>query len=305
MSNIFGDFCSTCPRTLDGEAAMRSGMCFSCFERALVSLDTFLAGNVNALAGILVSTAIMFDRRTIVKFAAHLSSWLSKSEVGTAFEKWWVGGKAADGSAIQGSVTPWRGDKRTIVDFVRFVRRAYDESVMKRAGDSVRSSFKREVTPQSVADLAVDMNAHDPKASEKKRDCKALSAEKLAATIKRMHLDCDADEMAIANFAAEIEASPANVNVDRLASGYVKRMLNAMTDEQRDAIGARPAKAPTKKGRTKSVDSERQPDAKPHTADIVVHGEPTKLEIVGIPKAEAAEQGEVVIIEDKKEGGEA
>lgn len=296
MSNIFGDFCSTCPRTLDGEAAMRSGMCYHCFEKALVSLDGFLAGNVSALIGILVSTAIMFDRRTIVKFASHLVSWLSKPEVGTAFEKWWIGGKAADGSTVQGSVTPWRGDKRTIQDFVRFVRRAYDEAVMKKAGDSVRgASTRNEVTPQSVADLAADMSTRIDK-----RDSKALAAEKLAATMKRMRLKAEMNEVAIADFALEIDAHP-NVSADRLASSFVKGMLDEMTDEQRVAIGARPAKAPTKKVRSaeKSVDAERQPDAKPHTADVVVHDNPTKIEVSG-----ETQEG-VVVIEDKKEGGEA
>ncbi len=276
------------------EAARKALMCNHCKQNAWNTLKKYATGNaaVEHLGQCKVAKGYMFSEEVINLFSQNMGRLV---DFGT-FQKWW------STNTIGQELDPAYPSIRAFVDRVTA---SYNKTAIERHNSEMSASaHQRNVTDADVADLAVDMAAHDPGASSAKRDCKALAAERLAHTIKRMRLDCTPTPEAIDVLAAEIEASP-NDNADRLAANFMKRLLDTMTDGERAKIKARPAKAPTKKARAEkapeATHSTRELDApaRPHTADAVVHGDPTKIEIVGAPKPE-----EVLVIEDeKKEGG--
>jgi hypothetical protein len=276
------------------EAARKALMCNHCKQNAWNTIRKYATGNatVEHLGQCKVAKGYMFSEEVINLFAQNMGRLVDFG----SFQKWW------STNTIGQELDPAYPSIRAFVDRVTA---SYNKVAIERHNSEMSATaHQRNVTEADVTDLALDMAAHDPNASSAKRDCKALAAERLAFTIKRMRLDCTPTPEAIGALATEIEASP-NDNVDRLAANFMKRLLDTMTDEERAKIKARPAKAPTKKSRSEkapeAAHSTRELDApaRPHTADVVVHGDPTKIEIVEPAKPEE----EVLVIEDEKEDG--
>lgn len=259
------------------EAARKALMCNHCKGNAWHALKQYATGNasVNHLNPVKVAKGYMFSEEVVNLFATNMGHLVDFQ----AFQKWW------STNTVGQELDP---AYPSIKAFIDRVTGSYNKIALDRHSQEIAAGSKIVVTADQVQDLATDMEAHDPNKSTAKRDCKALAAERLTATIKRMKLRMVASDPAVEGLAAEIEANP-NVSVDRLAASFMKKVLDSLTDEQRAAAGARPAKSVPKKGKN-AKDSEA--DA-PHTADVVVHESPAKPETEDVTTVEC----------DKKEGG--